>query len=244
MERSDSPRDSPSRPSPGTAPDPLEEHLARLGSLTDEVRRSLYRYVATSPRPVRRDEAAEATGISRSLAAYHLDRLVEEGLLDAGFETDRPGGPGAGRPAKLYRRSERETAVTLPPRDDELAGRILARAVEASAGERAAHREARRVGEDLGGAARREAGRRPAARRLREALWQVLDARGYEPHEEGDRLAMRNCPFDHLTEEHRDLVCGMNLALLEGLVGALGLDAADAVLDPRPGRCCVTLPRH
>lgn len=211
--------------------------------LADPVRRSLYEHVTATVAPVTRDTAAAATGVSRSLAAYHLDKLVEEGLLESGFETDRPGGPGSGRPAKTYTRATTEVTVSIPPRDDELAARLLAAAVESARADRvareAARAEGRRVGEE---ASRRLRGRPGAGRRLA-ALREVLAERGYEPFEErADGVAMRNCPFDHLTDEHRELVCGMNLALLEGVVDGLGLDRARAVLDPQPGRCCVTVP--
>ncbi len=211
--------------------------------LADPVRRALYEHVTTTVAPVTRDIAATAAGVSRSLAAYHLDKLVEEGLLESGFETDRPGGPGSGRPAKTYTRATTEVAVSIPPRDDELAARLLAAAVESAGADRvaaeAARAEGRRVGEE---ASRRLRGRAGSGRRLA-ALREVLGERGYEPFDEStDCVAMRNCPFDHLTDEHRDLVCGMNLALLEGVVDGLGLDRARAVLDPQPGRCCVTVP--
>src|SRR3954467_11626577 len=101
------------------------DELPRLGALADDVRRRLYRYVVAADSPVGRDDAAQACEVSRSLVAYHLDRLVEEGLLEVTFErlTGRTG-PGAGRPAKLYRRSARQFHVSLPPRDYELPARL------------------------------------------------------------------------------------------------------------------------
>src|ERR1700733_4363895 len=119
--------------------------LAAVGSLGDPVRRSLYEFVAGSPGPVGRDEAAAAAGIGRPLAAYHLDKLVSQGLLTASYQ--RPagrGGPGAGRPAKVYARSGSEFSVTVPPREYELAARLLVAAVEADQGgsARAALRDA------------------------------------------------------------------------------------------------------
>src|SRR5690348_18415442 len=103
-----------------------------------------------------RDEAAAAAGIGRALAVYHLDKLVESGLLAATYQ--RPAGrsgPGAGRPAKLYARSDREFAVTVPPREYELAARLLAQAVEADPSDRsraALAEAARGLGTELGGA--------------------------------------------------------------------------------------------
>lgn len=219
------------------------DHVEALGALTDPVRRSLYAHVAAAAAPVTRDAAAAAVDVSRSLAAYHLDKLVEEGLLEAGFETDRPGGPGSGRPAKTYTRATAELAVSIPPRDDELAARLLAQAVETAGADDAARTAARAEGQRLGEEASHRLRGRAGDRRRLSALRDVLAERGYEPFDEGDgRVAMRNCPFDHLTGAHRELVCGMNLALLEGVVAGLGLDRARAVLDPQPGRCCVTVP--
>jgi predicted ArsR family transcriptional regulator len=121
--------------------------LAAVSSLEDPVRARLYDAVCRHAGPVSRDTAAAAAGIGRPLAAYHLDKLVDLGLLSAAFQ--RPEGrrgPGAGRPAKVYSRSGREFAVTVPPREYELAARLLAAAVEAdSAGtSRAALNEAAR----------------------------------------------------------------------------------------------------
>src|SRR5580693_1896537 len=148
--------------------------LASLSSLDDPVRRRLYEVVRERAEPVGRDEAAAAAGVGRALAVYHLDKLVEAGLLTASYQRP-PGrsGPGAGRPAKLYLRSDREFAVTVPPREYELAARLLVQAVEADAGgnSRAALLEAaRRLGAELGGAA-------GAGRDLEGAL----AGHGYEP---------------------------------------------------------------
>ena len=78
-----------------------------------------------------KDQAAAALGVARSVAAFHLDRLVDDGLLVAEYRrlTGRQG-PGAGRPAKLYRRAERGVAVSVPPRRYDLAALLLARAVD------------------------------------------------------------------------------------------------------------------
>ena len=212
--------------------------LAPLSSLDDPVRRRLYEVVTSQPGPVSRDEAASAAGIGRALAVYHLDKLVESGLLTASYQRP-PGrsGPGAGRPAKLYARSDREFAVTVPPREYELAARLLAQAVEADPSDRsraALAEAARRLGAELGGAFR------PGA-----AEWDVtgvLTQHGYEPYHGTDGvIRLRNCPFHQLTEQHREVVCGMNLALVEGLVAGLSADGWRPVLDPRPGRCCVAI---
>jgi predicted ArsR family transcriptional regulator len=228
---------------------PKQPDLASLSSLDDPVRRRLYAVVAGHSEPVGRDEAAEAAGISRALAAYHLDKLVEAGLLTATYERpDGRTGPGAGRPAKLYSRSDREFAVTVPPREYELAARLLVRAVETDpgGGSRAAlHTAAYQLGQDIGSqvgsgrSSRSDAGGEvPALRDLETAL----AGHGYEPERGRDAITrLRNCPFHQLAQQHRDTVCGMNLALIDGMTAGLQASTLRPVLDPQPGYCCVTI---
>jgi predicted ArsR family transcriptional regulator len=210
----------------------LDRRLAALASLGGPLRRALYRSVTSRDGGVGRDEAAAAVGVSRALAAYHLDKLVEAGLLDARFER-RTGrrGPGAGRTAKLYLRAASPVEVALPARDYELMAGLLARAVEAdpSGGAGAAlDRAARATGAEV------------AAERGDDAeVASVLADRGYEPYQDEGVLRLRNCPFGRLAEAHRDLVCHANLAFMEGLLDGLGRGGLRAVLEPRPGRCCV-----
>jgi predicted ArsR family transcriptional regulator len=213
--------------------------LRALSSLDDPVRGRLYEFVSEHAEPVGRDEAAAAAGIGRPLAAYHLDRLVE---LAASYQ--RPegrGGPGAGRPPKLYARSGREFAVTVPPREYELAARLLARAVESDHGgaSRAAlYDAARQLGAELG----RDSRAAGASGGERSAVQGVLARHGFEPwQDEGGAVRLRNCPFHQLAAEHPGLVCGMNLALIEGVVAGLGADDMVPALDPGPGRCCVVI---
>jgi predicted ArsR family transcriptional regulator len=212
--------------------------LASLSSLDDPLRRRLYEVVTSHPGPVSRDEAASEAGIGRALAVYHLDKLVESGLLTASYQRP-PGrrGPGAGRPAKVYARSDREFAVTVPPREYELAARLLVQAVEADPSDRSRAvlaEAARRLGTELGSAFRPS----PADRDVKG----VLTQQGYEPCGGADGvIRLRNCPFHQLTEQHREVVCGMNLALVEGLVEGLGAGGLRPVLDPQPGHCCVAI---
>jgi predicted ArsR family transcriptional regulator len=216
--------------------------LAAVSSLDDPVRARLYHVVSASSAAMGRDEAAAAAGIGRPLAAYHLDKLVELGLLAATYQrpADRTG-PGAGRPAKLYARSGREFAVTVPPREYELAARLLAVAVQSDTGgqSRAALRDAAwRYGAGLasGGQAAATAG--AASRAVQTALRQ----HGFEPWRATDgAVRLRNCPFHHLAAQHRDMVCGMNLALIGGLIEGFGARDLHPELDPRPGRCCVVI---
>lgn len=225
-------------------PDRPRDDVASLGSLGDPTRRALYEFVSRQAEPAGRDEAAAAVGLGRTLAAYHLDRLVDDGLLEVSFarRTGRTG-PGAGRPAKLYRRAAREFAVTLPPRDYELAARILADAVDrepTGSAKAALEASARAFGSAVAAEVELRATGRSQAQRVA-VLEQVLTERGYEPFHDGDDvIRLRNCPFDRLADAHRQTVCGMNLVLLERATGS-PRSTRRAVLDPRPGLCCVAL---
>jgi predicted ArsR family transcriptional regulator len=209
--------------------------LAALSSLGDATRRRAYEHVASLGGPVGRDDVAAALGIGRTLAAYHLDRLAAEGLLTVTYER-RSGrrGPGAGRPAKLYARAEREVAISVPPRDYGVAARLLADAAATDEGgetRRALAVAAQRLGSEIAA----EAGDAELAPLLRE--------RGYEPFVDGDAVRLRNCPFHAVAQRQPEVVCEMNLALLRSL--ADGLDRGiDATLEPGPGRCCVALRRR
>jgi predicted ArsR family transcriptional regulator len=232
----------------GAMDDPGFDELPRLGALAEPVRRQLYRYVVAAPRPVSRDEAADACGTSRSLAAYHLDRLVEDELLEASFER-RSGrsGPGAGRPAKLYRRSSLQLQISVPPRDYEVPARLLAAAVERAGADgdvrRALEVVAHAYGVEVGTVALERAPGRARTERVR-CLHDVLERRGYEPYEDGDDVRLHNCPFDALAGDHRDLVCSMNADLLRGAAETIGGTGLDATLDPRDGECCVAFLRR
>jgi predicted ArsR family transcriptional regulator len=225
-------------------PQTLAPQIAGLAALEEPARRALYCYVVNRHAEVGRDEAAQAVGVSRTLAGFHLDRLVEEGLLDTSFRRlSGRAGPGAGRPAKLYRRSDRQLEVALPERRYELAARMLAEAVELGGppATRALTAVARQIGTELGAEARARAGKRAGRKRLLAGTVAALAARGYEPEQAGDEIRLRNCPFHALAGRHRALVCGMNLDLMKGAVGAVGCPGIVAVLDPQPGQCCVAL---
>ncbi len=216
-----------------------DAQVAAVAALAEPTRRRLYDHVVRQPQPVGRDEVAGALGVPRATAAFHLDRLVADGLLDVHYErrTGRSG-PGAGRPAKLYRRSECSVAVSLPERHYSLAGELLAEAVvEAEgSGERPAAVLARRAharGREMGSAVDGAAGAN--------ALLRVLEASGYEPRVEDGGIALANCPFHALARAHTELVCGMNLRLLEGVLAGVPDSGLTAALRPEPGMCCVRL---
>jgi predicted ArsR family transcriptional regulator len=202
----------------------------------------LYEAVSASPAAMGRDEAAAAAGIGRPLAAYHLDKLVNLGLLTATYQ--RPAGrdgPGAGRPAKLYARSGREFAVTVPPREYELAARLLAVAVDTDTGgqcQAALLAAARQHGASL--AARGQAA--GVAADISQGVLSVLRQHGFEPWQAADgAVELRNCPFHQLAALHPGMVCGMNLAIMSGLIDGFGARQLRPELDPQPGRCCVVI---
>lgn len=225
----------------------LEQQVAGIATLNDPVRRSLYLFVANSAEAVSREQAATAVDVQRSLAAFHLDKLAEQGLLDVEFRrlTGRTG-PGAGRPAKLYRRSDRQIDVSLPPREYDLAGELLAQAIQASeASSRPVRTELEAAsfafGRELGAEAAARAGRRASKARKRELLLDVLRSHGFEPRTVGLDVILANCPFHTLAQRHTELVCGMNLHLMQGIRSMLDVDDRDLVprLEPEPGQCCV-----
>ncbi|WP_373295917.1 helix-turn-helix transcriptional regulator [Streptomyces roseolilacinus] len=208
--------------------------VSAVAALDEPTRRRLYDHVVRQPGPVGRDEAAEALGLARKTAAFHLDRLADESLLDVVYER-RSGrtGPGAGRPAKLYKRSGTEVAVSLPERRYELAGRLLAQVLEESeaTGEpvRAVlHRKAHELGTQLTGPEQTD-------------VFGLLEGHGFEPRHDGDTVVLGNCPFHALARDHTQTVCGMNLHLLRGVLEGLGENGLQACLEPGPGHCCVRL---
>lgn len=218
------------------APRALPARVAALAALDDPARRAVFDLVAAAATAIGRDQAAEALGVSRRVAAFHLDRLADHGLL--AVEYRRPpgrGGPGAGRPAKLYRRADDEVAVSVPERHYDLVGGLLAAAVTESIDtgtgvQEVLHRTAYDAGRAIGAAAG--------------SLLVALEDAGYEPRLEGhDRgaVVLGNCPFHRLARQYTALVCGVNLQLLRGVADGAGDTCCHAELDPGPGRCCVRL---
>lgn len=227
--------------------DDFAEQVAGVSALADPVRRELFRYVVAQDDPVSRDQASAGVDVPRHTAKFHLDRLVEEGLLDTEYKRlSGRRGPGAGRPTKLYRRSTRELSVTLPPRHYDLAGHLMATAIEASAaGGTAAvdalHRAAAETGRALGDETRVAAGARPTRSEIIDAACATLASHGYAPRRRDDTVSLANCPFHALARDHTALICGMNLALLEEMVECGTDGTLTARLDPAEGRCCVTM---
>jgi predicted ArsR family transcriptional regulator len=222
--------------------------LHAVSALGEPTRRALYEYVAETGTWVSRDEAADAVGLERGTAAHHLDRLAREGLVDVEYRrlTGRQG-PGAGRPAKLYRRARRDVQVTLPPRDYQLAGQMLAEALDrARAGGidvvDAVDAVAAERGQELAEEIRAKiAGARGVAGKRR-ALLGALAEHGFEPCPDADgTIVLRNCPFHQLAQQHTELICGMNHCMLGTAVDGVGDARLRASLEPEEGVCCVKL---
>jgi predicted ArsR family transcriptional regulator len=220
--------------------------VTSIGVLADPVRRQLYRFVCSQAEPVSRDQAAEAVGIARHQAKFHLDRLEAEGLLETDYVrlTGRTG-PGAGRPAKRYRRSREEFSVALPAREYELAARIMAEAITASGQTGTqisdALREAAAAhGTAIAGAATDRPISADAAVALALAL-DILGEHGYEPRGSGSTFILANCPFHALARSHTELVCQINHTLIAAVAQSIAPDLLDARLEAGENRCCVTL---
>lgn len=228
--------------------DDFAAQVIGVGALAEPARRELYEFVVAQHDAVSRDEAAEGCGVPRHSAKFHLDRLVEVGLLEVEFRRlSGRTGPGAGRPAKLYRRAPGSVSVSLPERRYDLAGHVLADAVERSIREgvelgEAVQEAAVSRGRDLVRSMQADGGVPPGAEPERIAC--VLGAHGYEPRACEGELVLENCPFDDLARDHTELVCGMNLALVEGVVDELGCTTLEAVLAPDRNRCCVRTRRR
>lgn len=225
-----------------TREEPSADRLAALALLAEPLRRRLFLTVTSHGEPMGRDAAAEALGIPRSVAAFHLDKLAESGLLEVEYR--RPpgrGGPGAGRPAKLYRAAGAEAVFSVPERHYDVAATLLARAAAAAAGsgepvEGALRTAARAFGREVGSAVAEEGGASLEAR-----LTTVLEGQGYEPRVEAGHVTFDNCPFSRIALEQPELVCAMNREIAAGILEAAGLPPGRARLDPAPGRCCVTI---
>lgn len=216
---------------------PLADRVAAISALDEPVRRALLDHVSRSEVPVSRDDVAEAFGLARSTAAFHLDRLAEAGLLTVEFRrlAGRTG-PGAGRPSKLYTKAPAEVAVTVPERRYDFAGNLLLAAIEESARTGAAVREVLQRTAERAGRTLASGGR---------SLERILEDEGFEPRPDGaGGLVLGNCPFHRLARQHSGIVCHLNLDLLRGAADGSGDRRHTMVLDPLAGRCCVRAVRR
>ena len=221
---------------------PVNTDIDAIGALHDPRRRAVYAYVSRQRHDVSRDEAAGAVVMSRGLASFHLDRLVRAGLLQVSYRRlSGRQGPGAGRPSKLYRRTDRQISISVPERRYELLAQLFADSLQAAGGVRIKTgllRAARRLGQALAATSRSQ---RPAGRGSARALRELLDGLGAEPYADGALLRLRNCPFDTVASAYPELVCGTTLNLVEGIITGLRADRLKAGLDPGLGRCCVAI---
>ena len=214
--------------------DTQSARLAAVASIHDPLRRALFDFISASGTPVGRDEAAQALGMARGTAAFHLDRLVDDGVLIVEFKRlSGKTGPGSGRPAKLYRRASDEILVSIPERHYDLAGSLLASSIE----------ESDRTGEPVREALSRvatESGRRIGERAG--TLQNALVLGGYEPREDASGgMILANCPFHSLATTHTEVICHANLSLLNGVAeGAKDTDH-EIIFEPCDGQCCVRI---
>ena len=203
----------------------MDDPWTAVTTLSDPSRRALYDYVRRQDHPVGREEAAEATLMSRGLAAFHLDKLVDAGLLTARYEApaDRP--RGRGRAPKVYEPIGDGLSVMIPQRQYELVADILAEAVtDDQIPDEVAYRRGHELGVSMRGT----------------SVSDALAHLGFEPHPRAGGLQLSNCPFHALAVRHTALVCNLNLRFITGLLDGLD-EAAEARLAPRPGACCVEL---
>jgi predicted ArsR family transcriptional regulator len=216
-----------------------------LALLAEPHRREVYEFVIDAPEPVTRDDVADALGLARSAAAFHLDKLAEVGLLEPSFAypPGRRPGPGAGRPSKYYGRGPAEVAVSVPPRRYDVAGRILARAIDAggddpqAAAVEIAHADGRAVG------AQYRQRFRPNARRAQQLVDHALSDCGFAPLVEGQEIELRNCPFHSLAAVAPKLICGLNQAFISGVIEGIGGEGrlAAELVGQQGGNCCVAI---
>jgi predicted ArsR family transcriptional regulator len=222
--------------------------VAAIAALDDDVRHALYAHIRGAGTPVTREGAAEAVGISRKLAAFHLDKLVELGVLRSGFATGSV--RRVGRVPRVYEPADADIAVHVPERTPELLAGILVEAVVGTdesesdpQAQQAARRVAHRRGVALGRRARNDA--RPGrlgVERATALASEVLAAEGFEPYRVGPTVRLRNCPFHPLAATATEFVCGLNREYLAGLVEGIGADSRlVAELAPRTGECCVAI---
>jgi predicted ArsR family transcriptional regulator len=222
------------------------EAVHMVAALDDPQRARLSAVVRGSAEPMTREDAAAAVGISRKLAAFHLERLVDAGLLEATFDRPVDAPRGIGRSPKRYRAADTEVSVSIPERRYDFAGEILLDAVcAAKAGESpaaAVERVARARGRREGSAIHRERRLgRLGPERAMTVVSETLAGLGFEPAVRGGGLVQRNCPFHHLAQRAPDVVCGINRWFVEGLLDGLGASRLRADLAPEEGRCCVVV---
>jgi len=219
---------------------PFEKALAVVAALRDPTRRRLYGYVEREPVAVSRDDAATELGISRALAAFHLEKLVSVGLLRPEYRRlSGRTGRGAGRTSKLYRRSATHFEVSLPQRQFEVLARLLAESIADGESSTAESGAAFEYGRLLGRHARQEAGKPRGVARQLECVEHVAGSLGFDPYRgESDDVRLRNCPFDPLSRVYTPVVCGVTEAMLKGVVEGVGAKQLAVSREMHADRCC------
>jgi predicted ArsR family transcriptional regulator len=213
----------------------LNETIVQLCVLDDPARRAAYLAVRTANRPLTRAEVADDVGISVRLAAFHLEKLLSEGFLEATYERDEAS-VGVGHPAKRYRATRLELEVSIPPRRYDLAAEIMAEALEADSPDQPLESLA-----DVAAEYGRQVGRRTRARNGSSRLLTALNAVGYEPATSGHDVVLRNCPFRHVAQARPEIICQMNLSFVEGVLAGTQSRSLHAVLSRSTERCCVVV---
>lgn len=219
----------------------LANHVSRLGVLAEPTRAALYSYVVEQTEPISREQAAQALDLAVHSVKFHLDKLVDAGLLEVEYRRiGERTGRGAGRPSKLYRRSAIEVQVSVPPRQYDVLGSVMAAAVERAQQGEPLESALREVAHGRGRAAASSSAEASTQAAPLERLERVLGGLGYEPQQSDDEeLVLGNCPFDRLAREHTDLVCGLNLDFVEGVIEGLDCAGVSARLQPSLHTCCV-----
>ena len=213
---------------------PWGRRLAAVASLGDEKRRQIFELIAASDGAVGRDDAALALGLPRSTASFHLDRLVQDGLLAVEFhKASGKSGPGSGRPAKMYRQAAGEVAASIPDRNYDLAGELLVAAIEHSTATGSA------VGESLLATSYRKGHDLAAGS---PSLEDFMAGEGYQPRSDGaGGFVLGNCPFHQLSDGHSEVVCAMNGSFLQGAAAACGEQEERVAPNSVPGQCCARI---
>jgi predicted ArsR family transcriptional regulator len=219
----------------------LAEDVDALGALAEPQRLRVYEHLAGLGQPSSLTEISEALAMGRTLAAFHLGKLVEAGFVEALAPV--PG--GRGRPSQRYRVSRHEVSASVPARHYELVAEVLLLAAEEQGAAEPLTRTASRVARRHGAAvaATHRPARVPRTARARTAMVSsLLDDLGYAPRVDAGQLLLRNCPFDRLRQTNCQLVCSINHALAEGYLDGLGVTASlTATLRPSEASCCVVV---
>lgn len=169
--------------------------LTSLAAFGDATRRRMFELIRHERRPMTREEVADGLGISRKLAAFHLDKLVAAGLLQARYEPPT-GIRKVGRRPKVYEPTGEAIAVSIPQRRYGMLADVLTEAVLTETDDESARDAALRVayarGEALGGAERQRVrpGRLGAERGLGMAA-DTLEEFGFEPERTTPTLLRR-----------------------------------------------------